>query len=114
LALSRSGDVDGGLGGAGGGSDSGRGSGRGRGFSGEGSGAGKEGSGRGSDKMARGGISPYPGTGGAGSGASGNPPMPGVAVKGGSSNIVTLPSFSTDANDPLIAGRAAKGADGKG
>src|SRR5438132_9055228 len=40
--------------------------------------------------------------------------MPGVAVKGGSSNIVTLPSFSTDANDPSIAGRSAKGVDRKG
>src|SRR5690349_22814998 len=92
----------------------GRGTGPGSGFSGEGSGAGKEGSGRGSDKMARGGISPYPGPGGAGSGANGNPAMPGVAVKGGNSNIITLPSFSTDVNDPLIVGRSAKGADRKG
>ncbi len=114
LALSPSGGLNSGLGGSGGGTGIGRGNGPGSGFSGEGSGAGKEGSGRGSDKMARGGISPYPGPGGAGSGASGNPPMPGVAVKGGSSNIVTLPSFSTDANDPSIAGRSAKGADRKG
>src|SRR5439155_1358316 len=88
-----------------GGTHQGRGDGPGGGVSGEGSGAGKEGSGRGSDKMARGGISAYPGPGGAGSGASGNPPMPGVAVKGGSSDIVTLPGFSTGANGASIAGR---------
>ena len=43
--------------------------------------------------MARGGISPYPGPGGAGTGTNGNPAMPGVSVKGGNSNVVTLPSF---------------------
>ena len=48
--------------------------------------------------MARGGISPYPGPGGAGTGTNGTPAMPGVSVKGGSSNIVTLPSFGSGAN----------------
>ena len=36
----------------------------------------------GSDPMARGGISPYPGAGGAGTGTNGTPAMPGVSVRG--------------------------------
>lgn len=93
LAMSPSGGDKAGLGGSGGGGGIGRGDGPGSGFSGPGSGAGKEGTGPGSDPMARGGISPYPGSGGAGTGTSGTPALPGVSVKGGSSNIVTLPSF---------------------
>ena len=94
LAMSPSGGDKAGLGGSGGGSGIGRGDGPGSGFSGPGSGAGKEGSGPGSDPMARGGISPYPGPGGAGTGTSGTPAMPGVSVKGGN-NVVTLPSFGS-------------------
>jgi hypothetical protein len=96
LAMSPSGGDKPGLGGSGGGGGIGRGDGPGSGFSGPGAGAGKEGSGPGSDPMARGGISPYPGTGGAGTGTSGTPAMPGVSVKGGNSNIVTLPSFGSN------------------
>ncbi len=100
LAMSPSGSNKSGLGGSGGGAGLGRGDGPGSGFSGPGAGAGKEGTGPGSDPMARGGISPYPGSGGAGTGTSGTPAMPGVSVKGGSSNVVTLPSFGS-------AGKAA-------
>jgi len=106
LAMSPSGGDKPGLGGSGGGSGIGRGDGPGSGFSGPGPGAGKEGTGPGSDPMARGGISPYPGTGGAGTGTNGTPAMPGVSVKGGSSNIVTLPSFGSGANQSPGAGRS--------
>lgn len=95
LAMSPSGSNKSGLGGSGGDAGLGRGDGPGSGFSGPGAGAGKEGTGPGSDPMARGGISPYPGSGGAGTGTSGTPAMPGVSVKGGSSNVVTLPSFGS-------------------
>ena len=95
LAMSPSGGDKAGLGGSGGGGGIGRGDGPGSGFSGPGAGAGKEGTGPGSDPMARGGISPYPGSGGAGTGTSGTPALPGVSVKGGSSNVVTLPSFGS-------------------
>src|SRR5882762_11673317 len=72
IAMSPSGTAKSGLGGTGGGSSIGKGNGPGSGLQGEGSGAGREGAGRGSDPNARGGISPYPGPGGAGTGASGN------------------------------------------
>ena len=103
LAMSPSGGSRTGLGGSGGGTGIGHGDGPGSGFMGIGSGAGKGGIGRGSDPIARGGISPYPGPGGAGSGTNGTPAMAGVAVKGGSNNVVTLPSF----NDPSGPGAAA-------
>jgi hypothetical protein len=96
LAMSPTGGDKPGLGGSGGGGGVGRGDGPGSGFSGPGAGAGKEGTGPGSDPMARGGISPYPGSGGAGTGTNGTPAMPGVSVKGGNSNIVTLPSFGSN------------------
>jgi hypothetical protein len=63
--------------------------------------------------MARGGISPYPGPGGAGNGTTGKPPMPGVSVNGGS-NIVTLPSFGADGAGPNITGRSSVGKDHTG
>jgi hypothetical protein len=115
LAMSPSGGDKPGLGGSGGGAGIGRGAGPGSGLSGEGSGAAKEGTGHGSDAMARGGISPYPGPGGAGNGTSGKPPMPGVSVNGGS-NIVTLPSFGADGAGPDIVARssAGKGQEGPG
>lgn len=106
LAMSPSGGTKPGLGGSGGGTGIGRGNGPGSGFSGEGSGTAKEGTGRGSDTVARGGISPYPGPGGAGSGTIGKPAMPGVSVHGGS-NIVTLPSFGADGSQPSSLGRAS-------
>jgi hypothetical protein len=100
LAMSPSGTAKNGLGGSGGGAGSGKGNGPGSGLQGEGSGAGKEGAGRGSDPNARGGISPYPGAGGAGSGTSGTPAMPGVSVEGGTTTV-NLPSFGTpDGNAP--------------
>jgi hypothetical protein len=113
LAMSPSGGAKPGLGGSGGGSGIGRGNGPGSGFTGEGSGAGKEGSGRGSDPMAHGGISPYPGPGGAGSGTSGTPAMPGVSVRGGS-NIVTLPSFASGASLPMDPTRSSTDKDRHG
>jgi len=118
LAMSPSGGDKPGLGGSGGGASIGRGTGPGSGLSGEGSGAAKadatkEGAGRGAETLARGGISPYPGSGGAGNGTGGKPPMPGVSVSGGS-NIVTLPSFSGDGAGPNIAGRSSTGKDHTG
>ncbi len=92
IAMSPEGNAKSGLGGSGGGSGIGRGNGPGSGLSGGGSGAGREGAGRGSDASARGGISPYPGSGGTGSGTSGSPAVPGVSVQGGTTTI-TLPSF---------------------
>jgi hypothetical protein len=106
LAMSPSGGDKPGIGGSGGGGGVGRGDGPGSGFSGPGAGAGKEGAGPGSDPMARGGISPYPGPGGAGTGTNGTPAMPGVSVKGGSSSIVTLPSFGSGAKPASSPGRS--------
>lgn len=103
IAMSPSGTAKTGLGGSGGGAGIGRGSGPGSGMKGEGPGAGKEGAGRGSDPNARGGISPYPGTGGAGTGTSGTPPMPGVSVAGGTTTV-TLPSFGTASGDAPSGG----------
>ena len=99
LAMSPSGGATPGLGGSGGGAGVVRGNGPGSGLSGEGSGTTKTGTGHGSDTMARAGISPYPGTGGAGTGTIGKPAMPGVSVQGGS-NIITLPSFGADGSQP--------------
>ncbi len=118
LAMSPSGGDKPGLGGSGGGSGIGRGAGPGSGLSGEGSGAAKadaakDGTGRGSETTARGGISPYPGPGGAGNGTTGKPPMPGVSVNGGS-NIVTLPSFGADGAGPNIIARSSVGKDQQG
>jgi hypothetical protein len=98
IAMSPSGTAKTGLGGSGGGAGIGKGNGPGSGMQGEGSGAGKEGTGRGSDPNARGGVSPYPGTGGAGSGTSGSPAMPGVSVQGGTTTV-TLPSFGAPGGD---------------
>ena len=92
IAMSPSGTAKSGLGGGGGGSGIGKGNGPGSGLSGEGSGAGREGTGRGSDPNARGGISPYPGSGGAGNAPNGSPALPGVSIEGGTTTI-TLPSF---------------------
>jgi len=118
LAMSPSGGDKPGLGGSGGGSGIGRGAGTGSGLSGEGSGAAKadatkDGTGRGSETTARGGISPYPGPGGAGNGTTGKPPMPGVSVNGGS-NMVTLPSFGADGAGPNIIARSSAGKDQQG
>lgn len=95
LAMSPGGGDQPGLGGSGDGSGIGHGNGPGSGMAGEGPGAGKSGSGYGSDPNARGGISPLPGPGGAGSAPSGNPAVPGVDVRGGTT-VVTLPSFGSD------------------
>ncbi len=108
LAMSPSGGAKPGLGGSGGGSGIGRGDGPGGGFAGEGPGAGKEGVGHGSDTTARGGISPYPGPGGAGTAPGGKPVMPGVSVEGGT-NTVTLPSFANGGDPPSDPGRSSKG-----
>ena len=110
LAMSPAGGAKAGLGGSGGGEGIGRGNGPGSGLSGEGSGAAKAGTGRGSDPNARGGISPYPGTGGAGSGTNGQPAMPGASVQGGNAGVVNLPSFGSNESDPTIPGRSSAGA----
>ncbi len=113
LAMSPSGADKPGLGGSGGGAGIGRGAGPGSGLSGEGTGAAKDGTGRGSETMARGGISPYPGPGGAGNGTTGKPAMSGVSVSGGS-NIVTLPSFAGDGAGPNVSTRSSSGKDHDG
>jgi hypothetical protein len=109
LAMSPAGGSNPGFGGTGGGEGLGRGDGSGSGFSGNGPGAGKVGTGKGTELNARGGISPYPGPGGAGTAPSGTPAVPGVSVRGGNTNIVTLPSFSDGASAPNVPGRSAKG-----
>src|SRR5271165_1312956 len=105
IAMSPGGTAKSGLGGSGGGSGIGKGNGPGSGLHGEGSGAGKDnaGAGRGSDPNAQGGISQYPGSGGAGNGATGAPAMPGVSVEGGTTTI-TLPSFGAPGGDAPAAG----------
>jgi hypothetical protein len=103
LAMSPSGTAKSGLGGSGDGSGIGKGNGPGSGLQGEGSGAGKEGTGRGSDPNAHGGISQYPGSGGAGTGTSGTPAMPGVSVEGGTTTV-NLPSFGAPGGDAASAG----------
>jgi hypothetical protein len=115
IAMSPAGTAKTGTGGSGDGNGIGRGNGPGSGLTGEGSGAAKAGAGRGSDPNARGGTSPYPGTGGTGSGTSGQPAVPGVNVSGGSTAaIVNLPSFGSDGNDPgSMPGRSGPG-DGHG
>jgi hypothetical protein len=113
LALSPAGGLKPGFGGPGGGSDIAQGEGSGAAITGEGSGAANKGSGAGADANARSGISPYPGTGGAGTGNVSKPPMPGVSVHGGS-NIITLPSFGGDADPPKTLGRSSKIAESQG
>jgi hypothetical protein len=109
LAMSPSGGSKAGLGGSGGGEGIGHGNGPGSGLAGEGSGAAKAGNGRGSDPNAHSGTSPFPGTGGAGSGTSGQPAIPGASVQGGSTGIVTLPSFGSNETDPMIPRRSLAG-----
>jgi hypothetical protein len=112
LTLSPYGGVKPGLGGPGVGTDIARGQGSGAAMKGRGSGAANQGSGAGGDLAARNSISPYPGDGGAGTGAVAKPPMPGVSVHGG--DTVDLPSFGGGGNAPSIPGRspAMKGNEG--
>ncbi|HZQ25479.1 MAG TPA: hypothetical protein VFA89_22010 [Terriglobales bacterium] len=111
LAMSPLGGDKPGQGGSGGGAGIGHGNGPGSWSSGEGPGAGQSGAGRGSQEIAKGGISPYPGTGGAGRGTRGTPPMPGVAVSGGS---VNLPSFGSNGGDPSSMAHSSTGLDRHG
>lgn len=106
LAMSPSGGEKPGLGGSGNGESIGHGSGAGSGLTGTNSGAGKTGSGKGSDPAAHSGISPTPGPGGAGTAATGNPPVPGVDVRGGSTSVVNLPSFGSDPSNPSAPARS--------
>jgi hypothetical protein len=115
MAMSPNGGTQPGLGGSGGGSGIGRGNGPGSGLAGEGSGSANQGTGKGADTLAKGGTSPYPGTGGAGSASDLKPAVPGVSVQGGSSNVINLPSFgsgssgSADAPDRSSAGKDHRG-----
>jgi hypothetical protein len=104
LTLSPSGGAQPGIGGPGTGTDIARGPGSGAAMKGGGTGATNDGSGTGGDLAARNSISPYPGEGGAGTGAVTKPPMPGVSVHGG--NMITLPSFGAGGNDPSIPSRS--------
>ena len=113
LALSPTGGDKPGLGGSGAGSGIGAGSGSGSGLAGkttaDATGAGKSGSSRGSEPNSnvRTGISPTPGPGGAGSAPTGISAAPGVDVRGGSTNVVNLPSFdSGNSNAPTVPGRS--------
>jgi len=113
LSMSPAGGDKPGLGGAGGGTSIGRGDGSGSGLNGAGPGAGKTGAAHGSDPNAHGGISPNPGPGGAGNATSGNPPVPGVSVSGGTT-MVNLSSFGDDpAGDPKTPGRSSAKAHGE-
>ncbi len=106
LAMSPTGGDQPGLGGTGGGTGIGSGKGPGSGLTGDSTGAGKSGTARGSDPNARGGISPTPGPGGAGTAPTGMPAAPGVDVRGGST-VVNLPSFdSGNSNAPTLPGRS--------
>jgi hypothetical protein len=107
LALSPAGSAKPGLGGPGSGGDIARGQGTGAALKGEGTGGSNTGNGAGTDTIARNGISPYPGTGGAGTGSVNKPAMPGVSVHGGS-NVITLPSFGGDGSAPTMGGRSSK------
>lgn len=107
IAMSPAGGDKPGLGGADGGAGIGHGDGPGSGMTGEGTGAGKAGTGRGSDPNARGGISPTPGPGGAGRGTSGSPAFPGADIRGGSTNIVNLPSFGENGSAPSQPARSS-------
>jgi TonB family protein len=104
LAMSPVGGEKPGVGGTGGGAGITHGSGPGSGMTGENSGAAKSGSGHGADADAHGGISPTSGSGGSGSAPSGAPPVQGISVQGGTSEV-TLPSFGSDAagNTPAPA-----------
>lgn len=116
LAMSPSGGAQPGLGGTGGGSSISNGSDTGSSTSGQGPGAKTSGAGHGSSEIAHNGISPFPGTGGAGKGATAPPTMPGVSVSGGQSNAVKLPSFGEDGkplDDPAHS-PAIKSPDGPG
>ncbi|MHB8215272.1 MAG: energy transducer TonB [Candidatus Sulfotelmatobacter sp.] len=108
LAMSPSGSEKPGIGGSGGGAGMVRGEGPGSSLTGEGAGAGKPGTGHAADLNSRGGISPTPGPGGAGSAPTGSSTVPGVDVRGGST-IVTLPSFGSDAGsrEPNLPGRTS-------
>ncbi|HLJ45867.1 MAG TPA: hypothetical protein VKU01_07665, partial [Bryobacteraceae bacterium] len=96
LALSPPGGDKPGVGSGQGGNGIGQGSGTGSGLSHDGPGASVSGKGPGSDTVARAGISPFPGTGGAGNGTVGKPPIPGVSVHGGS-DVITLPASAVTA-----------------
>ena len=108
LAMSPSGGDKPGLGGAGGGTSIGRGNGPGSGLNGAGTGAGKSDSGHGSDPATHGGISPSPGSGGAGNAPSGTPAVRGVDISGGTGQV-NLPAFGSDpaGSDPQAPGHSS-------
>jgi len=105
IAVSPSGSSKTGIGGSGNGGGLGQGTGPGSGLSGEGTGGATSGAGRGSDAASKSGISPYPGTGGAGTTMASVSNTPGISVSGG--NTITLPSFGGTGNggDPAGPGR---------
>jgi hypothetical protein len=108
LAMSPGGRAATGLGGSGNGGGIGNGDGPGSGLEGTGPGAGKTGTGLGADPAAKGGTSPYPGRGGAGTGNHQNyPTTAGISVQGGTAGIVNLPSFGPGGSAPSTSGRSA-------
>ncbi len=96
LAMSPAGSTTPGIGGTGGGGGISHGAETGSSTTGTGSGAKVTGTGPVANESARNGISPFPGTGGAGKGGTSSPAMPGVSVSGGNKNTITLPSFAGD------------------
>lgn len=108
LAMSPSGGSQLGTGSGQGGNGIGQGTGPGSGLSHDGPGGANSGNGPGADTIAHNGMSPYPGSGGAGTGTVGKPPIPGVSVHGGS-NVITLPSFGSDGGGSgSIPGRSSQ------
>ncbi|HZR57505.1 MAG TPA: energy transducer TonB [Terriglobales bacterium] len=105
IAMSPTGTAKPGIGDSGNGTGINRGNAAGSGLTGQDHGAGKASDGRGSDTIARNGITPYSGTGGAGTGVAGKPAMPGVSVSGGTKSV-TLPSFGADPSQPSAPGRS--------
>jgi TonB family protein len=108
LAMSPSGGDKPGLGASGSGASIVRGDGPGSGMNGAGPGAGKAAAEHGSDTVARGGISPTTGPGGAGNAPSGTPPVRGVDISGGTGQV-TIPGFGSDssASDLQAPGHSA-------
>lgn len=102
IAVSPTGGSKSGIGGSGAGAGLGQGNGPGSGLSGEGTGGASTGAGRGSDPASKSGISPYPGTGGAGSTTPSAANASGISVSGG--NTITLPSFGGNGNGTDAAG----------
>jgi hypothetical protein len=107
LAMSPSGGNAPGIGGSGGGLGNATGPDSGSAKAGTGPGSANNGAGPGANPTAKIGTSSVPGAGGAGTGSRpGVPNTPGISVQGGTTTIITLPSFGSTPNDPTAAGHS--------